>query len=276
MKFECIFAVSSPKTLTYKSNLSGHFLCSDISDISQIYWLSYSYGAPVDSFLGVGLWRDGRRQPFFYTYSNIFPSMPKTGNICARANNSTPVATLFHETENLVSIHNGQVVTTSLQVAEVFQRPHKDVLSSIRRLECSRDLQERNFSPSFYTVDLPNGGHKQQPMYYIGRDGFVFLVMGFTGKIAARFKEAYIRQFNEMEEMLRKSEETRKVVSEMEKTSTIWRLYRNMWPLSEFMAYFWTTNREIAFGYRILAELSGKRMTSDEQIEIMKTIKMDL
>ena len=45
-------------------------------------------------------------------------------------------------------------------------------------------------------------------MYYIGRDGFVFLVMGFTGKIAAKFKEAYIRQFNEMEEMLRKSKET--------------------------------------------------------------------
>lgn len=72
------------------------------------------------------------------------------------------------------------------------------------------------------------------------------------------------------------SREVRKVVSGMEKTGIIWRLYRNMWPLSEFMAYFWTTNREVAFGYRILVELSGKRMTSDEQIEIMKTIKINL
>lgn len=134
--------------------------------------------------------------------------MPKTGNICARANNSTPVATLFHETENLVSVHDGQAVTTSLQVAEVFQKNHKEVLKTIRALDCSANLRERNFAPTFYSVDMPNNAKRKEPMYYIGRDGFVFLVMGFTGKIAAKFKEAYIRQFNEMEEMLRKSKET--------------------------------------------------------------------
>ena len=134
--------------------------------------------------------------------------MPKTGNICVRANNSTPVATLFHETENLVSIHNGQVVTTSLQVAEVFNKEHRNVLKTIREMDCSHELRELNFELSSYRVDIPHGGYKKLPMYYIGRDGFVFLVMGFTGKIAAKFKEAYIRQFNEMEEMLRKSKET--------------------------------------------------------------------
>ena len=45
-------------------------------------------------------------------------------------------------------------------------------------------------------------------MYYIARDGFVFLAMGFTGKIAAKFKEAYIEAFNEMEERLRRNEYT--------------------------------------------------------------------
>ena len=40
-------------------------------------------------------------------------------------------------------------------------------------------------------------------MYYITRDGFTFLAMGFTGKIAAKFKEAYINAFNEMENKLR-------------------------------------------------------------------------
>lgn len=38
------------------------------------------------------------------------------------------------------------------------------------------------------------------------RDGFVFLVMGFTGKMAAKFKEAYIKAFNAMEAMLRARE----------------------------------------------------------------------
>ena len=134
--------------------------------------------------------------------------MPNSDGICVRANNSTPVATLFHETENLVSVYNGQVVTTSLQVAEVFNKNHCQVLRDIRELECSQELRESNFGLTFYLVDMPNNAKRKEPMYYIGRDGFVFLVMGFTGKIAAKFKEAYIRQFNEMEEMLRKSKET--------------------------------------------------------------------
>lgn len=106
-------------------------------------------------------------------------------------------------TKNLVSVNDGKVVTTSLQVAEHFQRPHKDVLSSIRKLDCSPIFQERNFSLSFYHRQLLNGGYKKEPMYYLTRDGFTFLAMGFTGKVAARFKEAYINAFNEMEERLR-------------------------------------------------------------------------
>lgn len=104
--------------------------------------------------------------------------------------------------KNLVSVNDGKVVTTSLQVAEHFQRPHKDVLSSIRKLDCSPIFQERNFSLSLYHSKLLNGGYKKQPMYYITRDGFTFLAMGFTGKIAAKFKEAYINAFNEMERKL--------------------------------------------------------------------------
>lgn len=71
------------------------------------------------------------------------------------------------------------------------------------------------------------------------------------------------------------SREIRRIVRGMEQDGTIWRLNRRMWPLSEFMALHWTANREIAFGYRILVELSGKRMTSDEQIEIMQKIRTD-
>ena len=211
MKFECIFA-SEPRQgfNTYELKI-GYFLCPNRSVVDASILPSVSLCAKQPYFSSVCLNLGGFKEAdgFFYTNtSNFICTMPRFDEICVRANNSTPIATLFHETENLVSIHDGQVVTTSLQVAEVFQRPHKDVLSSIRGLECSRDLQERNFSSSSYTVDLPNGGHKKNPMYYIGRDGFVFLVMGFTGKIAAKFKEAYIRQFNEMEEMLRKSKET--------------------------------------------------------------------
>lgn len=104
---------------------------------------------------------------------------------------------------DLVEAKNGQAVTSSLVVADYFRKAHKDVLRSIKMLDCSSIFQERNFAPSFYISDLANGGHKNNPMYYMTRDGFTFLAMGFTGKVAAQFKEAYINAFNEMEEKLR-------------------------------------------------------------------------
>lgn len=102
----------------------------------------------------------------------------------------------------IVEVRNNQAVTTSLQIAEFFGKLHKDVLRDIRNLECSPDFQERNFALSFYISKLPNNGHKKLPMYYMTRDGFTFLAMGFTGKEASRFKEAYINAFNTMEKVL--------------------------------------------------------------------------
>lgn len=105
-------------------------------------------------------------------------------------------------TNGLVSVVNNKVVTTSLQVSKVFEKTHYNVLRDIRNLECSSDFQAFNFECSFYLRKLPNNATKKEPMYYITRDGFTFLAMGFTGKIAARFKEAYINAFNEMERKL--------------------------------------------------------------------------
>ena len=102
---------------------------------------------------------------------------------------------------NLVAIENNEVVTSSIKVAEVFGKQHRDVLRAVKSLDISEDFRERNFALS--KIDYQNGNIKKQlPMYYITRDGFMFLVMGFTGKMAARWKEAYIKAFNEMEKML--------------------------------------------------------------------------
>ena len=51
-------------------------------------------------------------------------------------------------------------------------------------------------------VEVPTGAFRQQRMFELTRDGFVFLVMGFTGPKAARWKEAYIAAFNAMEAQL--------------------------------------------------------------------------
>lgn len=47
-----------------------------------------------------------------------------------------------------------------------------------------------------------HGGLRKFPYYEMTRDGFVFLVMGFTGAKAAAIKEAYIAAFNWMADQL--------------------------------------------------------------------------
>lgn len=114
--------------------------------------------------------------------------------------------------QHLVMVSNDRVVTTSLQVAEYFGKPHYDVLKSIKSLDCSDLFRDGNFSLSCYTKK--NGNiTKSYPMYYMTRDGFTFLAMGFTGKVAAKFKEAYINAFNEMEDILRSGQENRYALS---------------------------------------------------------------
>lgn len=115
------------------------------------------------------------------------------------------------EVANLCEIKDGQVVTTSLRVAEIFSKQHKDVLKAIRELDCSDDFRGRNFAPTLRITQLPNNATRKDPYYLITRDGFIFLVMGFTGKTAAKYKEAYIRAFNEMEARLRRQQEEARI-----------------------------------------------------------------
>lgn len=97
-----------------------------------------------------------------------------------------------------LEIIEGQITTTSLQIAEHFGKAHRSVLLAVRRLECSDAFRLHNFVQSSYR----NEQGKEQPCYRLTRDGFVFLAMGFTGKDAAQWKEAYITAFNKMEQEL--------------------------------------------------------------------------
>lgn len=90
-------------------------------------------------------------------------------------------------------------VVSSLDVAETFEKRHSDVLRDIENLECSPEFRERNFAFSKYSVE---NNKKTYPMVYMTRDGFTILAMGYTGEKAMKFKEAYINQFNAMEQLL--------------------------------------------------------------------------
>lgn len=100
-------------------------------------------------------------------------------------------------TEELVIMHDRQAVTTSLQVAENFEKEHKNVLQSIKNLVAENSATKDMFVEGTYV----NRG-KEYPMAYMNRDGFSLLAMGFTGKKALQFKLKYIDAFNQMEKQL--------------------------------------------------------------------------
>ncbi|MCH5379851.1 Rha family transcriptional regulator [Limosilactobacillus reuteri] len=101
-------------------------------------------------------------------------------------------------TEELVIMHDQQAVTTSLQVAKNFEKLHKNVLRDIDALK--RDVL--NFEQMFVeSTELDSYGRDRR-IYYMNRDGFSLLAMGFTGKKALQFKLKYIDAFNRMEKQL--------------------------------------------------------------------------
>lgn len=93
----------------------------------------------------------------------------------------------------------------SLMVAKVFGKRHDNVLKDIKNLDCSDEFRLLNFQETSYVDEW---GRKQKA-YAMTRDGFTFLVMGYRGKKAAQFKEAYIRRFNQMEKFIQTLVETR-------------------------------------------------------------------
>ena len=102
---------------------------------------------------------------------------------------------------------NDQVLTTSLKVAEVFEKEHKHVLDAVRKLfTAENSAVKQMFQESTYL----NERNQSQPMFVMNRDGFTLLAMGFNGKKALDFKIAYIDAFNKMEAEL-KSQQTKQL-----------------------------------------------------------------
>ena len=108
----------------------------------------------------------------------------------------------------LIQLKNNEAVGSSLDVAEKFHKSHKNV---IRRIEnIIADDQTQNCVRCFMKSKYNDSKGESRPMYYMNRDGFTFLVMGFTGKKANEWKWQYIKAFNSMEAFIR------------EKTSEAW------------------------------------------------------
>lgn len=96
----------------------------------------------------------------------------------------------------LVLARKDKPITTSRIVAEVFEKAHKNVLRDIENLDCSENFRVNNFSISSYK----DSSGKANKIYLITKNGFIFLVMGYTGKEASEIKEALIKEFDKLED----------------------------------------------------------------------------
>lgn len=119
-----------------------------------------------------------------------------------------------------LTVIDGHVTTTSLDVARHFGKRHGHVLRTIRDLAAQLPSERQpNFGLTSLEVIGPNGGTRSEPAYRITRDGFTLLAMGFTGARALEFKLAYLDAFNRME-----AEVARRVLPAPDKTAQAIRL----------------------------------------------------
>lgn len=106
--------------------------------------------------------------------------------------------------EDLVIMNNNQAVTTSLVLAEAFEKKHQHVL---RDIDALKDVS--NFGQMFFESNEPDTYGRNRRIYFMNRDGFTLIAMGYTGSKAMEFKLKYIDAFNRMEEQIKSESQFR-------------------------------------------------------------------
>lgn len=99
----------------------------------------------------------------------------------------------------LVFIQNDEILVSSKDIADNFSKQHGHVLRDIENIE--KDVS--NFGEMFHKGEAEDSYGRSQPCYFMNRDGFTLLAMGFTGKQALGWKIKYINAFNQMEKQLK-------------------------------------------------------------------------
>lgn len=105
---------------------------------------------------------------------------------------------------NLVHMFKNQVVVSSVQLAEHFDKRHCDILRLLNAL--LRSANKQRLSKHFFKSNYKDETGKNNTMYLMDRDGFSLLVMSFKGGKALKWKLDFIDAFNAMEQEIRNNE----------------------------------------------------------------------
>lgn len=100
-----------------------------------------------------------------------------------------------------LEVVDNEVYTTSLIIANVFEKRHDNIIAQIKALP-----QDEFNALNFKAVEYKDKKGELRPCYNLTSDGFSLLVMGFTGEKAYKWKIEFIKAFNEMEKRLKNLE----------------------------------------------------------------------
>ncbi len=95
----------------------------------------------------------------------------------------------------------GQMLT-SMEVAQMVEKEHKQILKDIRRY--TQQFNEGKISPvEFFTESTyVDGKGENRPCYLVTKKGCEFIAHKLTGEKGTKFTATYINRFHEMEDEL--------------------------------------------------------------------------
>lgn len=125
--------------------------------------------------------------------------------------------------ENLVIIKNGQAVTDSLTVAEVFGKRHDSVMRDIRnQIEKLVEANELEFTlHNFVEREYQTGRNNSYIKFDLTEDAFALVVMAYTTPEAMKFKVKFLQEFKRIKEQLQNQP---RVLSDREQLSAVMKL----------------------------------------------------
>ena len=105
---------------------------------------------------------------------------------------------IINNVEVKFEVVKNEIFTNSLQIAEVFEKRHDNIIAQIKA------LPKDNFNAlNFKVVEYLDKKGELRPCYNLTKDGFCLLVMGFTGEKAYKFKVEFIKAFNRMQNLIK-------------------------------------------------------------------------
>ncbi|EMA6344344.1 Rha family transcriptional regulator [Bacillus cytotoxicus] len=114
---------------------------------------------------------------------------------------------VISENNVLVFENDGQVVTDSLTIAEMFEKEHKHVVRDIEvQLEKLKEAGEQTWGESnFGQTQYQHSQNKQwYKKYLLTEDAFAIVVMAYVTSEAMRMKIEFLREFKRMKKHIEK------------------------------------------------------------------------